>query len=353
MAFEPGRPVEPIGLLAGTPVAGTGLPPSVLERLQACQDRAESLHRLLPTSEERGELGIERMKASRRLKQLQDHPHDQGHGLLDNDHRVIAQKQLVDQLTGDLDRLNARYERARALWEPAARIRKVVEDWVRGLPPGTTVEDAPTSEAKANGKAEDLLGGLEKLRRRARELRADLHRVESAPQLSAVAKQRMVEQVEALAVRGRPTVSLLIEHADREILWPQTNIQSMIYGAQTPSFAAAETPDTLALFAWLHRDRLVAALEAEIDGEADDAAALSHEDRERQAAEIQSDLLELEREESALVWRGLSSGMPVEHRADCGPQAILGARLVTLPPGGQTGSSPERAPWDGITGRRR
>jgi hypothetical protein len=34
-------------------------------------------------------------------------------------------------------------------------------------------------------------------------------------------------------------------------------------------------PDTLALLAWLHRDALVKRLEAEIDAESDDAAALT------------------------------------------------------------------------------
>jgi hypothetical protein len=43
-----------------------------------------------------------------------------------------------------------------------------------------------------------------------------------------------------------------------------------------PSVAFSEMPGTIALFARLHRDALIAALDREIATEADDDAALSH-----------------------------------------------------------------------------
>ena len=54
--------------------------------------------------------------------------------------------------------------------------------------------------------------------------------------------------------------------------------------------AFAEIPDTVALIAWLHRDALIAALDREIDTEADDKAALSHEARQKAEAEVMGDL---------------------------------------------------------------
>jgi hypothetical protein len=83
-------------------------------------------------------------------------------------------------------------------------------------------------------------------------------------------------------------------------------------------------------------------LDAMIDAESDDGAALSHEERERREAEVLADLLEVERTESALVWAALAQGLPVEHRGDCNPQAILQCRLATMPAGDPSpGTSPE------------
>ena len=193
-------------------------------------------------------------------------------------------------------------------------------------------------------KGEDVLTGIERLRRRVRELAADLNRIGSAPFPSAYATAQMRAQIEALAQRGTPAVSLLVEH-DRQIQWPQTSLRATVYNAAVPGFAATETTDLLALTCWLHRDALIAE-------EADDKAALTREARERQAAELQGDLLAIERDESVLVWTAQGQGMPAEHRSDCSPQAILGCQLIAVPAVVSSGSSPERAGYD-LVGRRR
>jgi hypothetical protein len=98
-----------------------------------------------------------------------------------------------------------------------------------------------------------------------------------------------------------------------------------------PSFAVTEVPDVLALFAFVHKAALLASLDALVSEEADDYAALTHEARQQQEAEVQGDLLATERNESALVWQAMAEEPPVEHRNDCSPQAILQCRLVTAP----------------------
>jgi hypothetical protein len=57
-------------------------------------------------------------------------------------------------------------------------------------------------------------------------------------------------------------------------------------------------PDVLALLCWLHRDTLIARLESEIDIEADDANALTDEQRAIREAELLRDMLATERAES-------------------------------------------------------
>lgn len=90
----------------------------------------------------------------------------------------------------------------------------------------------------------------------------------------------------------------------------------------------AEVIDTMALFAWFHRDALVARLEAEIDTLADDAAALSSQEREQRLAEIAADRLIAERAECALLSRMQADGPPIEHRVEADPRAVLAVELV-------------------------
>jgi putative transposase len=68
-----------------------------------------------------------------------------------------------------------------------------------------------------------------------------------------------------------------------------------------PAIGFTELPNTRGLIAWLFPDQLVAALDREIDAEADDSAALSGQDREKREATILSDLLANDRDECALI----------------------------------------------------
>ena len=99
------------------------------------------------------------------------------------------------------------------------------------------------------------------------------------------------------------------------------------------------------------KSALIAALDREISTEADDKAALSHEAREKAEAEVQGDLLAVERDEAALVWSAMEQNLPVEHRADCSPLAILQCRLITAPHAAPPPSSPEHA-YNIVGGRR-
>ena len=53
--------------------------------------------------------------------------------------------------------------------------------------------------------------------------------------------------------------------------------------------------------------------------------------RVRRPSEVMGDLLDIERQEAALVWRAMDERLPVEHRKECSPQAILRCGLITAP----------------------
>jgi hypothetical protein len=74
------------------------------------------------------------------------------------------------------------------------------------------------------------------VRRRGRELKADLRRIQSAPFPSSYAKQQMRAQIEALAMSGTPNVSNLTEH-DREIAWPTQMLRCQAHNTPMPSVA--------------------------------------------------------------------------------------------------------------------
>jgi hypothetical protein len=192
-----------------------------------------------------------------------------------------------------------------------------------------------------------LTDAIDRHRRRARELKADLHRITSAPYPASHAKARMREQVEVLAQRGAVNVSQLVEH-NGDLEFPTQQTQVAILNAQPGAVGFVQVPDTLALLAWTFKDSLLARIDAEVMAEADDAAALSIAERQRQEAVVQSDLLDVERQESSLVWRAKVEGLPVEHRADANPLAVLSVKLVTVLPGSSKGMS---YPWGQVGGR--
>jgi hypothetical protein len=229
-----------------------------------------------------------------------------------------------------------------AQWQAASAALANVETWLNsGRPGNTTLEAAVEIEPPKPNKGENgLLDQIEVRRRRVRELRADLHRIESAPFPASYVKQRMREQIEALAMQGTPSVSLLIEH-DGEIVWPMRQVQVQVYNAQPGAIGFVEIPDTVAMDAWRNKSELIAALDREIASEADDKAALSHEARQQRSSEVEQDLLAVQFDESAAVWAAQAQGLPVEHRSDCSPLAILQVRLVTTP---RADALPETSP---------
>ena len=83
--------------------------------------------------------------------------------------------------------------------------------------------------------------------------------------------------------------------------------------------------DPIGLVAWLFRDRLIQAIDEEIDRLSDDNAALSPEVRKERKRQILSDVLKLEHLETAHVD---AAGPMATHRLDIDPRALLGIELV-------------------------
>jgi hypothetical protein len=303
------------------------LPPGAQDRLRKLRLRRADAHRLIPEFEQIREASAARIEAEHALKRLTSHPQDGGFGLAPDDRRVIAPQQHLEKMTADFKRLTELQKVRSGAFQSTSAAQSNVEDWLRhGVPGNCQIAEIEVEPPKLN-KGEDILSALEKVRRRGRELKADLARIAAAPFPSAYCKQRMREQIETLAMQGAPSVARLVE-LDGPVDFQTQRLTSEVH-AERRLLAFTEAPDALALTCYLQKDALIKRLDAEIDAEADDKAALSHEARQKAEAEVRADLLSVERDESALVWQAQAQGLPIEHRSDINPVALLGLRLVT------------------------
>lgn len=334
-AFTPG-PAGGQGPLnfSGAPVglaydAIDALPPAAAERLRQLRQRAKDAHAIVPPFEQVREASMARVEAENALNRLTSHQQYGGFNLPAEHRSVIEATRTLEKATADFNRLTELQRVRSSDWQASTAALSAVEGWLRDArPSGEILEDWDGPDVKLV-KGETVIAGIERLRRRVRELRADLHRIQSAPFPSSHAKQRMRAQIEAMAMQGAPSVSLLVE-SDGDIIWPTVRQQSEVHGEQR-ALAFAQVPDTLALMCWLHRDALIKKLDAEIASEADDPAALSHEERREREAEVMGDLLACERDECSLTWQAMEQSQPVEFRGDISPLAVLGIALRTVP----------------------
>jgi hypothetical protein len=257
---------------------------------------------------------------------------------------VGAQQRAVDKLTADVRRLQEMSLARTQAWREAGAALQNAEEWLKnGRPHGVTLQDFEAEPVKLTKSENTLLDAIENRRRRVRELRADLNRIESSCYPSSYCKARMREMVEQTAQRGAVDVSGLIEHDDK-IMWPMMRVQSQVFNvAQPGAVAFGEVPD-IAMFVWLHKEALIKKLDAEIDAENDDSASMTHEERQLRIAEVEGDLLSVERDESFCVWQAQAQNLPCEHRADINPVALLSLRLIATPRATLgSSSSPEHA----------
>ena len=304
------------------------LPERSKDLLHKLRLRSADAHAVVPEFESIRQAALAKTTAANAVKRYTDPASAGGFNLNPADGQVVAAQKLFDKAADDLRRLQELSEIRTAAWQAASAALSNVETYLRHGKPANTTFEAVEVEVPKPAKGENgVLDQIETRRRRVRELKADLHRIASAPFPSSYCKSRVRETVEALAQTGAPVLTNVIEH-DSTVIWPSKTVQSEVHGAQR-SLSFSEQPDALALTCWLHRDALIARLNAEIDSESDDKAALSHADREVRAAEVQADLVEVERVEAALVFDAWSKGLPCEHRADCNALAILSCALVT------------------------
>jgi hypothetical protein len=149
-------------------------------------------------------------------------------------------------------------------------------------------------------------------RERVLQIGADIKEIEAAPHTSGEVKEIISRWVDEKLYA--PGVGHLFDRG-------REHSGVYLHGAEV---ANAWAPDLLGFMLWVGgRDEIVRRLHAEADRLADDAHALSNEQRVQKIEKCKAALLEAERVEEHLAWQALQDGAPIVLRADADVRAVL------------------------------
>jgi hypothetical protein len=203
------------------------------------------------------------------------------------------------RLAAERDRHNTRHNQL-------SRLLSASRQWIAQQRPGIVLEVAPAvSVALKNG--ETLSAAIGSVREEIAATKRDLQSVRSAPMPASELKRLAEERVVSLMRQGKVGVAIV-----------RDELKLSFKG----DMAAPE--DVLALLSWFAPEQLLRRLEYEIDQLPARDDALSADARIKRAAELEAQLLELERREEALVMRAADDGLDVLRRPDANPCCVLG-----------------------------
>ncbi|MFD1983534.1 hypothetical protein ACFSOZ_12725 [Mesorhizobium newzealandense] len=298
------------------------LPATAWARLVALREEREDLHAALiavtdayqaaykAKGEAKGRLDILTIKSvadryGQTILHKDDHP------------SVVAAKADLAKATKDVERATEKRDARSFRWKQVASLVTAVEQYL---------SSAPGPLAAFTGAVKKP-ASIEAARKTIATLVADRQEVKAAPIPSAKVRATIRAEIDSLAEKGRPSLFGAVEYGEA-IGWPKLDLPVSTLGLMVNNEtnthiigrANAEGPNTLALFAWLHRDALLAALDKEIAEVADDGAALDDETRGKKLAQITDALLDAERGECALID---ADGDTATYRSDTDPRAML------------------------------
>lgn len=191
-------------------------------------------------------------------------------------------------------------------------------DWLSERPRVKFVA-APAPFTKP-AKSENLIDALGKTREAAAACRDELLAAQNARRTVAEVKKALRAEVAGVAERGRPDVSNLF--LGSEITWPSEQLFARVEGTN-PAVASATIKDALSLAVWANAPAIIARLDEEIERCGDDKSALTREAQAERVAERERALVDLRRQEEAIIERLEAQGQRVV-RLSTDPLILLG-----------------------------
>jgi hypothetical protein len=200
--------------------------------------------------------------------------------------------------------------------------------WVKALSPDTPLDVVPAPAPPPLG--DEVLSAEEavmKVRSKIGALTIERTEVQRLPEPKAVIKAAFRAEVARLASNARPMLKL-----DRGAAKPMFADPQADFGL-SPGYAAG-------LLAWLFPDEVIARLDAMVEAEIDDAAALATSDQQAELGELSAGIEQLGRQEEALIEAAFAQGVDVLRRARADPACVLGVRERVAVPLARTRARP-------------
>jgi hypothetical protein len=325
----PGRPGE-APHFADADAAKTALPEPARTILPTRSQRVADLRAAIEHSMDERDAAQEQIhELDRALKRLLAPYARDGHQQSEDSPEVQRARSRLDAARERRDRAAAHINTLTARWTPLhSLVERLNRFVIGGGPKQPFVGRLP---APPNG--ETPAATVQRLRDKIGKLRSDLAAVEVAPLPVDVVLQRAREQIDALALRGRPQVEQLFQRDGRFIeLWPQHNMRLDLFGdaglvdgaiRKLVGFSGGDAPDTLGVVCWLLNSQMHSAVDALIKQSADEKKALSVEQQHQRRADLASELLLIERQEIAAIEHGESQGVTIDIRVESDPRAVL------------------------------
>jgi hypothetical protein len=320
---EPLTEAEPVTRPAGmSPLQPVGerphdladrLPSAAREKLIAWRQERDDLRLLINEArEQRGFVVTEKIATESQLRKMEM---EWRAGRFQPYEEMMRGELWHRQGTEKLNRLVEQFNRAeKRRIDLDAKLKPLgerIRDCEAYLKTATTVTEFEGDPLPSRQKID--AAALGKARQNIETLKARLGSIRKAPATSGMAKAIVRRQIEELAAAGTPDCLVPVLH--------KMPLQFKRERAQAPDGAGVATyvRDSLSLMAWVFKDQVIAALEAEIDRRSDDKNALTDEDRAAAIEETAEALLDAERLDVALT-----EAVGVPYRGDHNPRALLG-----------------------------
>jgi hypothetical protein len=190
-----------------------------------------------------------------------------------------------------------------------------IRHWIGNQNTAAVFEMAPPVVAKVRDGL-TIAELIEETRNKIDALQDHIRVVRAAPLPKAALKDMAAQFVHELAAHARPKIGAGSSGLTVAFTAP---------GADT----IAHVGDVAAFMCWLSPTSMIAALEREINALGETAQPMPAAERDKRAAELAGQLLELERCEVALITTAQEQeGIEILHRQDCDPRAVLGIAVV-------------------------
>jgi hypothetical protein len=237
--------------------------------------------------------------------------------------RLQAERLVVERLSREVEEHRDEQHARGAAFQSIAGVVNRVEAWLTdGLPRRAVLRMHGGPEPKL-GKDESPADAVVRLEQQIGALEQRRLDFKALPVHSSEVIARLTEEIDALARSGTPDVFDCVE--GNPIAWPTYRQQLHGFSANADNvLVGGSMTNSLALFAWLHKDALLKALKAEVMKAADDANGITTADREAALKEIAANRLAAERVLEHWYTIQEQANVTVFRIDDMAPAAILG-----------------------------